>query len=130
MKRPSVWQWEVTYFNHFVRGRDWQGFADIAALLPAWRGLKTGGVFGPIDATSFTVTSRLPDGNGRIQFTLQPGVRQDGVEILQLTVSAQGQPDNQTDDALLEWLDYGHLAVVNGFVQFVSEEALKMWGHK
>lgn len=130
MKRPSVWQWEVTYINHLLRGREWRAFTDIPALFPVWRGIEPDGVLGQIEAATFTANFRLPDGDGRIQFSLQPGVREDGTEILQLTVMATGKPDSQDDHSLLDWLDYGHLAVVNGFVQFVSKQALNMWGHK
>ncbi len=130
LKRPVVWQCEVTYINHLLRGREWRSFADISSLFPIWNGLEMGGVFGTIDMAALTVAFRLPDGNGRIHFTLQPAIREDGAEILQLTVTAQGSPERNDDKAILEWLDYGHLAVVNGFVQFVSKGALKMWGYK
>ena len=130
LRRPVVWQCEVTYINHLLRGREWRTFDDIPSLFPVWKGLEPGGVFGTIDMAALTMAFRLPDGSSRIQFTLQPAIRQDGAEILQLTVAAQGPPERYDDSAILEWLDYGHLAVVNGFVQFVSSDALKIWGHK
>lgn len=130
LKRPVVWQCEVTYTNHLLRGREWRTFEDLSALFPVWKGLEKGGVFGPTDMAAFTITFRLPDGHGRIQFTLQPAIRHDGAEILQLTVAAQGPPEAYDDSSVLDWLDYGHLAVVNGFVQFVSNDALRIWGHK
>lgn len=128
LSRPAIWQCEVSYINHLVRGRDWETFEDVGILFPAWRGVKAGGVFRSVQVVLFATTFQLPDESSRIEFTLQPGVRQDGTEILQLTVTAVGKPAAQDDQTLLDWLDFGHLAVVNGFVQFTSLEAHRKWG--
>jgi uncharacterized protein (TIGR04255 family) len=130
MKMPSMWQCEVTYINHLIRGRDWQDFRDIPRLFPIWRGVDATGMFSAMEVASFSAGFKLPDDSGRIQFALQPGVRRDGREILQLTVTALGKPASDSDVAIYEWLDYGHLAVVNGFLQFTSEEAHKIWRKK
>jgi len=129
-KSPSIWQCEVTYINHLIRGREWKDFQDIPALFPIWRGIDTKNVFKSMEMASFAAGFKLPDDNGRIQFSLQPGIRRDGREILQLTVTALGKPLGDSDDAINEWLDYGHLAVVNGFVQFTSEDAHRIWRKK
>ncbi len=130
LKRPSVWQCEVTYVNHLVRGRDWKSFEDLGTVFPIWRGLQSGLLFRSIEMAAFNTSFKLPDEAGRIQFNLQPGVTPEGEEILQLTVTATGKPESQEDGALYDWLDYGHLAVVNGFVQFTSPEAHRMWRKK
>ena len=120
----------MSYTNQLVRGREWNSFEDISALFPIWSGLGYGRVFNAIEMAAFNVAFKLPDENSRIEFSLQPGVRQDGTEILQLTVSAFGQPASQDNQDLFAWLDFGHLAIVNGFVQFTSEQAHKMWRKK
>lgn len=130
LKRPNIWQCEVTYINHLIRGREWKDLHEISRLFPIWRGIDLKAVFTALETATFSVSMKLPDENGRIQFALQPGVRRDGQEILQLTVTALGKPTGDTDDAIYDWLDYGHLAVVNGFVQFTSEEAHKIWRKK
>ena len=130
LKRPEIWQCEISYINQLVRGKDWNKFEDLSNLFPIWAGLDIGRVFSAMEMAAFKVTFKLPDENSRIEFALQPGVRQDGDEILQLTVSALGQPPSQENDVLFDWLDFGHLAVVNGFVQFTSEQAQKTWRKK
>ncbi len=130
MKRPSVWQCEVTYVNHLVRGREWRSFEDLSKIFPIWRGLKLGPVLQSVEMAAFNTSFKLPDNAGRIHFNLQPGVTREGNEILQLTVTASGKPEGHENDDLYEWLDYGHLAVVNGFVEFTSAEAHKLWGKK
>jgi uncharacterized protein (TIGR04255 family) len=130
LKRPNIWQCEVSYINHLVRGRDWNTFSDLAKLFPIWRGLDPNRAFKTMEMAVFTAAFKLPDERSRIQFTLQPGVRTDGTEILQLTVTAAGQPPDQDNPTLYDWLDFGHLAVVNGFVHFTSDEAHKIWRKK
>ena len=130
MPRPAVWQCEVTYVNHLIRGREWNTFEDLPRLFPIWRPPDVGGIFQTTEMAAFNTTFKLPDGAGRINFNLQPGVTSEGKEILQLTVTASGKPASQENADLYEWLDYGHFAVVNGFVRFTSPEAHKMWGKK
>jgi uncharacterized protein (TIGR04255 family) len=129
-KRPVVWQCEVSYINHLVRGKEWNSFDDLAKLFPIWRGLQSDGLFRTMESASFTVSYKLGDENSRIQFLLQPGVRQDGREVVQLTVTALGKPNEQENQALYDWLDFGHVAVINGFVQFTSSEAHQIWRRK
>ncbi len=130
LKRPEIWQCEMSYINQLVRGKDWNSFEDISTLFPVWSGLETNRVFSSMESASFNVVFKLPDESSRIEFVLQPGIRQDGTEILQLTVSALGQPSSQDNPVLFDWLDFAHLAVVNGFVQFTSAHAHEIWRKK
>ena len=54
LSRPTPWQCEVSYINHFVRGRDWNDYSDLNKLYPVWRGLPAEGLF----ARPETVASR------------------------------------------------------------------------
>jgi hypothetical protein len=64
----------------------------------------------------------LPDEIGQIQFQLQPGIRNDGQEIFQLAITAFGKPRGSGMEEILEWLDLGHFAVVQGFTDFTSPQ--------
>lgn len=127
MKRPVVWQCEVAYVNHLIRGREWNQLSDLAGLFPIWKGIEGSGILKSLEMATFSTAFRLPDESGHITFNLQPALTQEGNEILQLTVTASGKPEDQDDSALLDWMDYAHFAVVNGFVQFTSPEAHKVW---
>lgn len=130
LKAPEVLHCEVTYVNHLLRGREWKSYEDLSALFPVWRGVKLENLFTAIEVSNFAVVLRLPEDAGRIQFELLPGVRADGAELFQLTVTASGKPATSSDADVLKWLDVGHLAVVNGFVQFTSPDAHKLWRKK
>jgi len=130
MKAPEVSRCDVTYINHLLRGEDWETYDDLSALFPIWRGIELKELFTAIEVGQFLVGFKLPEGAGHIQFTLQPAVRNDGKELFQLTVTASGKPLTSNDSDLFKWLDLGHLAVVNGFVQFTSEKAHRKWGKR
>jgi uncharacterized protein (TIGR04255 family) len=125
---PEVWQCEVTYINQFVRGREWEDFNDLDVLYPIWRKLPERGLLSQSQMVSFVTAYQLPNEQGSLQFVSQPGIRRiDGTEIIQLTVTAMGKPESSDTDSILQWLDIGHAAVVEGFKQFTSERAHAIW---
>jgi|SRR5712692_5070239 uncharacterized protein (TIGR04255 family) len=128
LRRPVPWQCEVTYINHFVRGRDWNDYKDLHLLYPVWKGLPNEGIFARPQAVALTVSYGLPTG-GSLQFVSQPAIRQsDGAEIIQLAITALGKPAGESD--VLSLLDSGREAVVRGFAGFMDDNAQKKWGKK
>jgi uncharacterized protein (TIGR04255 family) len=123
LSRPQVWQSEVSYINHLVRGRDWSDFQDLHNVLPAWQGLPPEGLFARPEMAQFAVSYGLPTVGGNLQFMAQPAVRQtDGAEVIQLTVTAIGKPDGSGLAEIMAQLDAGRAAVVSGFAGFTSPE--------
>jgi len=128
LRRPTLWQCEVSYINHFVRGRDWNDYKDLHKLYPAWRGLPAQGLFARPETIAFTESFGLEDG-GSLQFVSQPAIRKsDGAEIIQLSITALGKPAGSEEGNLLQWLDRGREAVVRGFAGFMDEAAQTKWG--
>jgi hypothetical protein len=125
-----VWESEVSYINHFVRGRDWNDYKDLHKLYPAWRGLAPEGLFARPETIAFTVSYALADG-GSLQLVSQPAIRRsDGAEIIQLSITALGKPTGSEQDDILELLDRGRKAVVLGFAGFLDQTAQTKWGGK
>jgi uncharacterized protein (TIGR04255 family) len=131
LSAPAVWQCEVTYINHFLRGRDWQDFNDLSRLYPAWCGMEPKGLFSRAEMVSFALSYSLPEGQGSLQLASQPGIRKsDGKEIIQLTITASGKPRGSQTADVMAWLDVGRSAVVLGFAGFTGKEAQNTWGIK
>jgi uncharacterized protein (TIGR04255 family) len=125
---PEVWQCEVAYINQFVRGREWKDFDDLDVLYPIWRRLPDRKLLSQTQMVSFATAYQLPNGRGTLQFVSQPGIRKnDGAEIIQLTITAIGKPESSDTGSILSWLDDGHAAVVEGFKKFTSEAAHRIW---
>ena len=128
---PEVWQCEVTYVNHLERGVGWDSFSDLPSVLPSWSGQASGDFLPKPEVVFLNVGYPMPNNSGRLQIVAQPAIRQsDGKEVLQLTLTARGQPKSSAHEDLLKWLDLGHEWVVRGFKDFTSRKMHGVWGIK
>src|SRR5207247_4316390 len=59
------------YFNHIVRGEQWQSYADLPRLFRAWRGFEKDAVFGNIELAAFNVVQVI--GRGKVTMVVSPG---------------------------------------------------------
>ncbi len=126
---PQVWQCEVTYVNHVVRGEGWKTFSDLPALLTLWRGKTSGNFLPPPEVVSLNAVFPIRDSLGHLKIVAQPAVRQsDSTEVLQLTLSARGKPHSSSPRDLLAWLDIGHEWVVRGFKDVTTSAMHDLWG--
>jgi hypothetical protein len=126
---PDVWKCEVTYVNHFIRGKEWADFSEVGSLIPALSPLATRGPLNHLSQLQALLTYQLPDDFGALQIQLMPALRADGKELLQLTFTAYGKPKSNGIGDLLDWLDEGRKVIVRGFCDFTSPAAQsKYWG--
>jgi len=128
---PETWQCEVAYVNQFVRGQEWKDFDQLDALYPIWRKLPDRKLLSHTQMVNFVTAFQLPDNRGILQFLSQPAIRkEDGAEVIQLTITAIGKPESSDTKGILNWLDAGHAAVVEGFTEFTSDAAHAIWRMK
>jgi uncharacterized protein (TIGR04255 family) len=128
---PIPGRCEVTYVNHLVRGREWQEIKDLPRILPVWAGGGREGVLGTPDLVAFTTRYPFPEEKGHLAVHLQPAVRQlDKKEVLQLTLTAKGQPSSADITGVLAWLDFGRQQVVQAFCDLTSPEVHRIWGRR
>jgi uncharacterized protein (TIGR04255 family) len=122
---PEIWQAEVTYVNHIVRGREWDSLMDVANIFPFWeRRLTSRFDFRPY---SFSFTAALPENRGQLNVLCSPVLRADGRQVIQLTISSCGKPSGSDDKQLMAWIDQCHEYVVTFFADFTSEKAQTAW---
>jgi len=125
---PEVWKCEVTYVNHFLRGREWSDIPSLLEVLPAIRLLDRSQLLTRLTQMQFTFNYELPEDIGNLRIQLLPFLGPDGKELAQLTLTAFGRPRSNDPQALIEWIDAGREAVVRGFSEFTSEDAqTKTW---
>lgn len=118
--QPEVWQCEVTYVNHFLRGREWNEASDLRDALPFLSVPIYSETLKSLEQVRAVCTYALPADIGHLQFQLQPGMSSDGEEIMQLTITAVGKPTGSSTVEIMKWLDLGRHAVVQGFSDFTS----------
>jgi uncharacterized protein (TIGR04255 family) len=130
LRSPTLWQCEVSYINHFVRGRDWNEYKDLHKLYPAWKGMSSESFFSQPQNIAFSASYGLGNGSS-LQFVSQPAIRRaDGAEIIQLSITALGKPAGSEEADILRLLDQGRESVVRGFAEFLDETAQTRWGRK
>jgi hypothetical protein len=109
-----------------VRGEDWHDYSDLPNLFPSWKGTGADGLLSTPQMIGITAAYSHP--HGMLQIASQPALRQDGKEIIQLTVSATGTKLlGQDDDALFGCLDACHQTAITGFAEFTSEQLHARW---
>lgn len=128
---PSVIDCEVTYINHIDRGRGWDRFAELPEITPTWAGLTSGGFLPPPLSVSINAFYPIESSGGRLEITLQPGVRkEDATETIQLVLTARCKPRSIETKELMRCLDLGREWVVRGFNDFTSPKLHGIWGKR
>jgi uncharacterized protein (TIGR04255 family) len=127
---PAVWQWQVTYINHLVRGREWQSLTEIRELFPAMHNTQFGsGRWAQMLLGSFALSYSIPNSDASLEIVANPGIRQsDQKEIVQLSLCATGKPGGSDTSAILQGFDLGHDAIVENFRDFTAPRLHKIWG--
>ena len=121
---PQVLHTEVTYVNHLIKGQDWENTSDIKHIFSYWnRDLSTRF---RVELGSFMTAANLP-GKGRLDVKLEPALRLDGKQILQLTITVTQVPESSGDGDLFASLDSGHDILVNHFAEIISPDVQKRW---
>lgn len=126
LKIPCVTRCQMDYFNHLVRGEEWQDFSDLPKTFAVWRGLQQSAVTGKLQMASFSVSYRLD--RGTVNIVVQPAIRtNDGKEIIQFTLSSSMVPTNSGDEELFACLDECHNNAARAFIDFTTDEARERW---
>lgn len=127
--QPEIDQCEVTYVNHFEVKKEIENFGNISKVLSFWSDLPSSGPLQTPEAVQFSLRYLMPENKGRLHVTLDPKVRvRDGKEILQMNLTARGNPGSSNLEEICEWFNLGHTWIVEGFTQLTTPEMHKLWG--
>ncbi len=113
LPEPNVFQCDVTYINHFVKGREWETLEEIGALFPGMKFELKGAL-----VTSFSLAATVKDNQVRIDAA--PALRQDGTPIIQLTLNVNGKPSSTMEADIWAKLDDCHKLLVETFSEITS----------
>jgi uncharacterized protein (TIGR04255 family) len=138
LKLPQVFQCEVTYVNHLVRGREWDSYNDLAKLLkpfaPRSSVVDSGRSYKYLPeaaAVFLNVGYHIVETDVSLQISVQSAIRKpDGSEVIQMTITAKDAPVNNSEGSIGEALDLCHDAVIQGFDDVITEAAQQQWGKR
>lgn len=125
-------QWEVTYVNHLLRGREWVRPSDWPLVLPGVIGATSRVGVGHFESMGCHSHFVLPGNAGRLHVELThgfTGISEDADEVLIVQLTARGGFDQSRDVA--SGLALGREAVVRAFEQITGEDVRdRVWGQQ
>jgi len=124
-------QWEVTYVNKIIRGREWEDYKEWADVVPGLLGTAIRSETAHFETVGTSWHFILPDKTGRLHVDMTHGFdspEEDAEEFLILQLTARGGIDEE-NDRNLEWgLSQGHEAIVYSFTEITGKTAQeKIW---
>lgn len=136
LEGPRVRRSEVTYVNHFERGKEWSSFDDLSKLMTFWIDPRDKQARNPIPTPRFLPTPEYADIDIRYRINDQDHLHvevrraerhKDGAEILQTTLTARLSPVGGDDEAILATFDTGREWIVRGFTELTTPEMHLRW---
>jgi uncharacterized protein (TIGR04255 family) len=125
--RPEVVRCEVTYINHFERGREWESPADLADVLSFLRRPESQ-FLPPFSPGKATLSFDMSREGGTLELDVVRAIRNsDAMEIFQLSLSAKGKPRSSEIKDMMSWFDLGRGWVVDAFVDVTTPRMHKLW---
>lgn len=126
---PKVNQCEVTYVNHLEMGKEFKSFGEMQKIFKFWSGPSSESFLPQPEQVRFNVSFVMPESKGRLHVQLEPKIRrEDGQEILQLNLTARGEPNSSKLADINQWFDLGHEWIVRGFDELTKPDMHKIWG--
>lgn len=115
LPEPGVFQCDVTYINHLLKGREWNTLDDIGPLFQKMNFNLKGSL---VTSISFVATA----GSNQVRMDTSPAIRQDGTPIIQLTLSVNGKPASTSEPDIWSKLDECHKVLVETFAEITAED--------
>lgn len=123
-------QWEVTYANHLLKGREWQSPAEWSELLPGMIGAVSGDSGAEFETCGVRTHYVLPNQSGRLHIELRHAFvevdEEEESEALVLHLTARGAVSSESE--LSDRLERAHEAIVTSFSRITGQAVRdKVW---
>lgn len=123
---PETTECEITYVNHFEKGREWSHVSDLEGVLHWWSGSPPQTDLPSPSMIRLTTRHKVPP--GVLDVSLTPAVRnQDGKEIFQFSLTVKGEPGSTSNADLMAWMDEARGCIVRAFSDLTTTEMHNEW---
>lgn len=127
-------QCEVAYINQIPVPAEETIWSQFAKTFPDMAGKSDIDQLGAPEDLRFVLRYVIPAGDGspqgRVIVAAQPARRADGVNIIQLTLTARGKPDPSNIAGVLDFLSHGRVYLNRAFKALTSSSMQELWGRK
>lgn len=126
-------QCEVTYVNVIPAGSGWKAPGELGRVCTLFTPAYSDEGLGLPDEAAinarYLISGEGDEALGRLHIAIAPVVRTtDGSSAFRLSLTARGRPAGEGTDAVLQFLDRGHEAIVRGFASVTTAEMHALWG--
>ncbi|TXL69378.1 TIGR04255 family protein [Vineibacter terrae] len=125
-------QCEVTYINQILLAEGANDWGDLSNLFQFWSGATSDDFLGTPEQVRINMAYRLERGEtfvGRLHVAAEPRIRiSDQRKLVQLSLTARGQPKGAVPGEVLDFFDFGREHVVRSFASLTSPAMHKIWG--
>ena len=121
--------YELTYINHIPKGQGWKSAGDVGHVFKNFMWTNSGQFLGEPLNVAWNMVFQLPESKGTMVVKLNQATRkEDNTQILVLTLTVKGQPEQLSNDITLhDWYDIAHEWIVRGFTDLTTPEMNAIW---
>lgn len=123
-------QWEVTYVNHLLKGREWHTPSDWPNLVPGLVGSTSSAKTVAPESLECKWKFLIPEATGRLHIDLFNGYTEpdpNSQEVLVLQLTARGGIDPTDHEGVVNGLEKGHSTIVCTFDEITGSGAHDLW---
>ncbi|MBI4578337.1 MAG: TIGR04255 family protein [Planctomycetes bacterium] len=128
-------QCEVTYVNHLVAGKGWEGFGELGNVLTVFNARYSDGFLPRPEEARLALRYVIRNGSdapiGRLHVVVEPGYLTSGdraIYVMRLT--ARGRPLGEGLEGAMAFFDIGREWVVRGFTSITTTQMHHLWRRK
>lgn len=128
-------QWEVTYVNHIIEGKEVKNIGQIDRILTVLSSRFSDSFLKRPESVRFSSNHVIFDKEGvsvgRLHIKANPVIHQaTNSRAIRLELTARGAPEKPNMTSVLRSLDLGREYVVRGFASITTKRAHKLWGRR
>ena len=124
---PIIKHCDVTYVDHFERGKEWNSLSELPDVLNCWAGIEEDFLPEP-DLIAIQTSYTLPNEKGKLIIDIQPATIINGdLEILQLRITILQKPASSNITDVLETFDFCRDMAVKTFLGLTTEKMHTLW---
>ena len=129
LDEPIPYLCEAQYINQLGPDQGWSSPEDTARLIALWRGLEDGGYLPRNHLSSFSFHCHFPE-QREGSLSIDGFCSGDPETEMKMTMNltAHGRALSEDFESALEFMDYAHIWIVEGFTAITTEIAHDIWG--
>lgn len=126
-------QCEVSYINNIEPTQDWSSHSQLDKVLAMWNPRQVGGLLSNLESVRVASQHVIKNEDGapfaRLHISTQPAFSvADNQPLFVMNITARGEPNEQSIEGVLDFIDKGREHIVRGFKSITTTIMHDSWG--